>query len=233
MSSATNTYAARRAEIETYFDRTASATWARLTSTEPVGRVRATVRAGRDRMRAALLGFLPPMLEGATVLDAGSGTGALALALAARGARVTAVELSPTLSALARERAGVDADRVRFVVGDMSDPALGEFTHLVAMDSLIHYVPADLVRILAGLAPRIGRSMVFTYAPRTPLLAAMHAVGKLFPRGDRSPAIEPVGPRHLRALLEAEPALAGWRLARTLRVDCGFYISEAAELVRG
>ena len=45
----------RRGEIETYFDRTAVEAWARLTSDAPVGRIRATVRAGRDRMRATLL----------------------------------------------------------------------------------------------------------------------------------------------------------------------------------
>jgi hypothetical protein len=33
---------------------------------------------------------------------------------------------------------------------------------------------------------------VFTHAPSTLLLEIMHAVGKLFPRGDRSPAIQPV-----------------------------------------
>ena len=42
------TYRERRGQIETYFDRTAVQAWARLTSDAPVGRVRATVRAGRD-----------------------------------------------------------------------------------------------------------------------------------------------------------------------------------------
>ena len=45
-------YVERRGKIEDYFDRTAVQAWARLTSDAPVGRIRATVRAGRDRMRA-------------------------------------------------------------------------------------------------------------------------------------------------------------------------------------
>ena len=57
-------YQTRRGEIETYFDRTAVDAWARLTSTAPVGRVRATVRAGRDAMRATLLSWLPEDLTG-------------------------------------------------------------------------------------------------------------------------------------------------------------------------
>ena len=44
-----------RGELETYFDRTAVEAWARLTSDAPVGRIRATVRAGRDDMRSTLL----------------------------------------------------------------------------------------------------------------------------------------------------------------------------------
>ena len=43
-------YTRRRGELETYFDRTAVQAWMRLTSDAPVGRIRATVRAGRDAM---------------------------------------------------------------------------------------------------------------------------------------------------------------------------------------
>src|SRR5580704_12392132 len=94
----------RRGQIETYFDRTAVQAWARLTSDAPVGRIRASVRAGRDRMRATLLSWLPADLDGARVLDAGCGTGALAVEAALRGAQVLAIDLSPTLVDLARER---------------------------------------------------------------------------------------------------------------------------------
>ena len=58
------TYTTRRGEIETYFDRTAAAAWSRLTSDAPVSGIRATVRAGRDRMRATLLSHLPQDLTG-------------------------------------------------------------------------------------------------------------------------------------------------------------------------
>ena len=72
----THTYLERRGQLEDYFDRTAVDAWKRLTSDAPVGRIRATVRAGRDQMRATLLGYLPPDLTGRRILDAGCGTGA-------------------------------------------------------------------------------------------------------------------------------------------------------------
>ncbi|MEL7172578.1 MAG: magnesium protoporphyrin IX methyltransferase, partial [Pseudomonadota bacterium] len=73
-------YTSRRAELTDYFDRTAAETWKRLTSDAPVSRIRATVRAGRDAMRALLLSWLPADLRRTSVLDAGCGTGALTIA---------------------------------------------------------------------------------------------------------------------------------------------------------
>jgi len=227
-------YQIRRGEIETYFDRTAAQAWARLTSDAPVGRIRATVRAGRDRMRSTLLSWLPADLRGTRLLDAGCGTGALAVEAARRGAYVVAIDLSPTLVDLARHRlpADIGAGHIEFRSGDMLDPALGEFDWVVGMDSLIHYQAPDAVRVLADLAQRTRAAMLFTFAPSNRALAAMHAVGKLFPRGDRAPAIVPVGEATLRRLLSREPQLQAWAAQRTERVVSGFYTSQAMEMIR-
>src|SRR5262245_25420322 len=133
------TYLERRSELETYFDRTAADTWTRLTSDAPVGRIRATVRAGRNEMRSTLLSWLPQNMSGARLLDAGCGTGALSIEAARRGARVVAIDLSSTLVSVARERLPLDLDSlaIDFRAGDMLDPRLGKFDFVVAMDSLI------------------------------------------------------------------------------------------------
>jgi magnesium-protoporphyrin O-methyltransferase len=227
-------YQQRRGQLQTYFDRTAVDAWARLTSTAPVGRIRATVRAGRDSMRESLLSYLPQDLRGLRVLDAGCGTGAFSVAAAQRGAAVTAIDLSPTLVELARERlpSQLEAGSIDFRVGDMFDAALGEFDYVVAMDSLIHYRVTDVVRVLEGFAHRTRRSIVFTFAPKTPALAAMHAVGRLFPRADRAPAIEPIAENSLRRHLALAASLHDWRPARTRLITSGFYKSQAMELKR-
>jgi len=227
-----SSYLQRRSQIETYFDRTAAEAWARLTSDAPVGRIRATVRAGRERMRQTLLEWLPADLSGCRILDAGCGTGALAVAAAARGADVVAIDLSPTLVTLANERLpqAPGRGRVEFRVGDMLDPGLGAFDYVVGMDSLIHYRLDDMLDVLSGIAARTREAILFTFAPRTPALAAMHAIGQLFPRGNRSPAIEPVAEQRLQARLATHEALSGWHLARSARISAGFYISQAQEL---
>jgi magnesium-protoporphyrin O-methyltransferase len=225
------TWQARRTQIETYFDRTAAETWKRLTSDAPVSGIRATVRAGRDAMRATLLSWLPADMRGLRLLDAGCGTGALAVEAVKRGAAVVAIDVSRSLVQVARDRSADVQGDLRFEVGDMLDPYLGEFDHVVAMDSLIHYRAPDAVRALAGLAARTRGSILFTFAPRTPLLAAMHTVGRIFPRGDRAPAIEPVAEAALRRLLERDPDLAGFVPHRTQRIASGFYTSQAMELL--
>jgi magnesium-protoporphyrin O-methyltransferase len=227
-------YTQRRGQIETYFDRTAADAWARLTSTAPVSGIRATVRAGRDRMRATLLDWLPADLRGMRLLDAGCGTGALAVEAAHRGADVVAIDLSPTLVALARERMPElrNGGRIEFHSGDMLDPSLGSFDHVVGMDSVIHYTPRDVVSVLSGLAQRTRGSVLFTFAPGTPLLKLMIGVGRLLPRGDRAPFIEPVAEQHLRQLIAQDAGLAPFAPGRTLRVSSGFYKSHAFELVR-
>ena len=227
-------YDERRGRLQTYFDRTAMETWARLTSDAPVSRIRETVRAGRDRMRALILSWLPVDMAGATLLDAGCGTGALSVEAARRGARVTAVDIAGALVGVAGERTPGDLapGAIDFRVGDMADAALGRFDHVVAMDSLIHYPTAEIVGVLATLAGRTARSIVFTFAPRTPALTLMWGMGLMFPRADRAPALEPVTEARLRRAIAADPAFAGWSLGRTQRIKSGFYTSQALELVR-
>lgn len=233
-------YARTRERLTTYFDHTAADAWRALTSDEKVSRIRATVRDGRAQMRQTLFSLLPEDLESARIFDAGCGTGAFAVEAAARGAAVLAVDVSPTMVSIARERTDLSVPegtgprkwRVDFRAGDMATMLDRTVDHVVAMDSLIHYTIEDVLAALTTFAPHVSRSIVFTFAPRTPLLATMHAVGGLFPRGDKAPAIVPIAPKRLTAAIAAEPALQPFTIGATVRVSRGFYTSQALQLVR-
>jgi magnesium-protoporphyrin O-methyltransferase len=216
-------YAATRDRVEDYFDRSATKVWERLTSDAPVSRIRQTVREGRDAMRAVMLSRLPADLRGCRVLDAGCGTGLMTAELAARGADVVAVDISPQLIAIAGARLD-DAlrGRVTFQAGDMTAPDLGRFDYVMAMDSLIYYRTPDIAAVLRKLAARTSQAVVFTVAPRTPFLMTFFTLGKAFPRSDRSPVMIP----------QAFSALSreiGPGLTQINRVSRGFYISECLE----
>ncbi|WP_297773397.1 magnesium protoporphyrin IX methyltransferase [uncultured Roseovarius sp.] len=219
------------ARVETYFDRTATRAWAALTSDAPVSKIRQTVREGRDTMRAQMLARLPDDLRGARILDAGCGAGQMTADLAARGADVVAVDISPALVDIARKRLVTPLQRhVSFHSGDMLASNLGHFDHVLAMDSLIYYGVSDLSHALTELSTRTRGGIIFTVAPRTPLLMAMWRLGKLFPRADRSPTMVPHSAARLARGLRAAGSDA--RLTPLDRIARGFYISQAME-VRG
>lgn len=211
--------------VETYFDQTATKTWERLTSDAPVSRVRETVRAGRDRMRETMLNTLGDV-RGKRILDAGCGAGQMTHELALRGAEVVAVDISPSLVEIARKRLpDALSHQVTFHAGDMLDPALGDFDHVVAMDSLIYYDAADINRSISTLFQRTSCKIVFTVAPRTPFLMAFFGMGKLFPRRDRSPVMIPHAPKKLARLVDGN-------LRSVARISSGFYISECLEVTK-
>jgi magnesium-protoporphyrin O-methyltransferase len=215
-------YSATLSRVEDYFDRSATKTWERLTSDAPVSRIRQTVREGRDRMRALMLSRLPTDLRGARVLDAGCGAGQMTAELAARGAEVMAVDISPALVAIAKARLPAEHEpRVTFASGDMT-ANYGSFDYVLAMDSLIYYGTADITQALTRLGARTSRAVVFTVAPKTPFLMTFWTLGRAFPRADRSPIMVP----HAHATLTRE---TGGRVTKIDRISRGFYISECLE----
>jgi magnesium-protoporphyrin O-methyltransferase len=221
---------AKRAKLETYFDRTALDAWAAMTSDAPVSKIRATVRAGRDEMRGTLLDWLPQDLTGRRILDAGCGTGMLAIEAARRGAEVVGIDVSPQLIEIGKSRLPDDVkDRISLYAGDMLDPSYGDFDHIVSMDVLIHYESDQIAAATARLAERAGHSLLFTFAPGTPLLRTARAIGQFFPKSDRSPSIVPVAHDLLKSRLSRSVPHA--KLGRDRRVSRGFYTSHAQEVL--
>jgi ubiquinone/menaquinone biosynthesis C-methylase UbiE len=109
---------------------------------------------------------------GTRVLDVGCGVGRWSRLLAARGARVTGVDLSPTMLAEAQRRArdcGL-ASRCRFIVQDSSRLELEEsFDLILCVTVLQHMLDVSalcsaLRRIVSHLAPE-GRLVVLEAAP--------------------------------------------------------------------
>ena len=109
----------------------------------------------------------------------------------------------------------------------MLDARHGRFDAVIAMDSLIHYTAPDIAVAIAGLTDRTSGPVVFTIAPKTPMLTAMWWAGKAFPKSDRSPAIQP----HKTATIAHELRNLNnkTRLREVGTISRGFYISQATE----
>lgn len=93
-----------------------------------------------------------PLPPGAHVLDVGTGTGALALAAARRGTRVTAVDLSWRAVWTARVNAWLAGLPVHIRQGNLFAPVRGQSFDLILSNP--PYVPAPAVRTRAHSAAR-------------------------------------------------------------------------------
>jgi SAM-dependent methyltransferase len=110
--------------------------------------------------------------KGARVLDVGCGIGRWSRYLAAQGALVQGVDLSPTMIAQARHRAAAEglADRCRFSVADLAHLDLGERFDIVLGVTVLQHIldpaafRAALSAMVNHLAPK-GRVILLEAAP--------------------------------------------------------------------
>ena len=114
-----------------------------------------------------------PLVPGARVLDLGTGTGALAVAAARRGARVTAVDTSARAALTCRLNARLSGVRVRVLRGDLLTPVTGRAYDLIMSNP--PYVPSPQPRPprrgpgRAWEAGRDGRALLDRICAEAPL----------------------------------------------------------------
>jgi SAM-dependent methyltransferase len=127
----------------------------------------------RGRLRDQVLDGLA---AGGSVADVGCGTGTLAIALAASGARVIGVDGDPEVLALAQAKPGADAVQWRKGLATAL-PLAGATVDRVVMSLLLHHLDAGAKRAALAEAVRVlrpgGRLHVADWGrPRDPLMRA-------------------------------------------------------------
>ncbi|MBI5393892.1 MAG: methyltransferase domain-containing protein [Verrucomicrobia bacterium] len=160
--------------------------------------------AGRQRAqrRAELIASAAGLKPGSRTLEVGCGTGMFTEIFARTGARIVAVDISPELLELARER-GLPADRVQFIQKGFEDcEAEGPFDAVIG-SSILHHLDMEVSmrKILRLLKP--GGCISFAEPNMlNPQLALQKNVPWLKARMGDSPD---------------ETAFVRWRLAALLR----------------
>lgn len=181
---------------------------------------------------------LRPWLDiepGTRVLDVGCGVGRWSSLLAARGGLVTGMDLSPTMIAEARRRAGAMgvANRCRFLVQDLARLDAGETFDLVLGVTVLQHILdpralyASVQRMADHLAPG-GRMVLLEAAPAR---VAKHCDTSVFRARQRSVYLDLFAATglELRAITGVDPApFKTWLLPHLRRMPRSLALSALA-----
>lgn len=179
-------------------------------------------------------------LEGKTALDVGCGAGLLAEPLARLGAKVTGLDATPDLIAVAREHAGESRLEIDYRMGELAD-LRGEFDLITCMEVIEHVAnPAAFVAELANrLAP--GGLLLLSTPNATGwskflLITVGEGTGRV-PRGTHD-FTKFIGPKKMKVLL-ADAGLKcidvegiAWSLTRGLHLSDDLRLNYLLSAVR-
>jgi magnesium-protoporphyrin O-methyltransferase len=181
---------------------------------------RAKVRKGHSEVIRTAVSWLEPGLADTTVLDAGCGSGALSIPLAAAGGIVDAVDFSEKMIEAGRERAaraGIPAHRLRFAVRDfMSINRL--YDTVVSLDVLARYSAAASTPLLAHLTSLATSRLILSYTPKGVLDHLWLTIGNLYAKRKHAAPLFTHDDVHIRTSLGS----LGWTVHRKIEVAAGF-----------
>jgi SAM-dependent methyltransferase len=111
------------------------------------------------------------------ILDVGTGTGRAALLLASGGARVTAVDASEAMLAIARRRAAADGVSIRFQIGDAHALAFPDRAFDVAVSLRLLMHTPEWARCIGELC-RVAERLVVVDYPSAASFALVESLGR-------------------------------------------------------
>uniref|UniRef100_A0ACD6AA03 Uncharacterized protein n=1 Tax=Avena sativa TaxID=4498 RepID=A0ACD6AA03_AVESA len=224
--------------VRAYFNSTGFERWRKIygSATDDVNRVQLDIREGHAQTVAATLAMLrdaPDVpLAGATVCDAGCGTGSLSIPLASAGASVLASDISAAMVSEAQRQAALaaasspDFRMPQFEVRDL-ESLDGSYDIVVCLDVLIHYPREEAQKMIRHLASLAEKRLVISFAPKTLFFDLLKRVGELFPGPSKATRA------YLHSEKDIEEALrsAGWRVKNRGFISTQFYFAKLYESV--
>jgi magnesium protoporphyrin O-methyltransferase len=215
-----------------YFETSGFSRWTAIYGEGGIPPIWRVIRDGHDLALERVIEWIQD--DGArTALDAGCGTGVLAMRLSDAGYAVDGFDVSAPMVSFARYNT---KDRGRgtppqFFVGDIAalDPKEQTYDLVCCLDVLFHYPYAECTAMLKKLADLSSYKIIGSFALATAFNSFWMEVGKrLFHQKNRMTSL------HLMTYNQVEQVLyrAGLRVTRTHRVKKFFYDSFVFEAVR-
>ncbi|MEI8102249.1 MAG: magnesium protoporphyrin IX methyltransferase [Chlorobium sp.] len=208
--------------LRSYFNGQGFQRWASIYGDDKLSSVRNTVRQGHAVMMDKAFDWLQKLglPKGATVLDAGCGTGLFSIRLAKAGYKVKAVDIASQMVDKAKMEAikqGVEKN-IEFEVNTIESVS-GKYDAVVCFDVLIHYPAEGFAQAFANLSRLTKGTIIFTYAPYNNLLALMHWAGGYFPKKERRTTIQMIRDEEMKRAMDKDRM----EVKKREKISFGFY----------
>ncbi len=208
--------------LRSYFNGQGFHRWASIYGNDKLSSVRNTVRQGHAVMMDKAFEWLQQLglPQGATVLDAGCGTGLFSIRLAKAGYQVKSVDIASQMVDKAKADAikqGVKKN-IEFEVNTIESVS-GTYDAVVCFDVLIHYPAEGFAQAFGNLSRLTKGSVIFTYAPYNNILALQHWIGGYFPKKERRTTIQMITDDQMRKAMQE----SGMQVNKREKISWGFY----------
>ena len=208
--------------IQSYFDGAGFESLRQVYSDEACDGFRGAIRKGHSEVVETVVSWLGPGQDSdlGSVLDAGCGTGALAVPLALAGARVDAIDFSAKMIEAARERARrsqVSTGRLSLAVRDLSS-VRESYDAVVCIDVFARYSTEASMEILKQLCSLARSRVIFTFTPKKAMDPVLLAIGGWVARRRQAPPLYTHSKETIAKTLQA----LGWTIHRQAQVSAGW-----------
>ena len=208
--------------LRSYFNGQGFQRWASIYGDDKLSSVRNTVRQGHAVMMDKAFDWVQQLRlpKGATVLDAGCGTGLFSIRLAKAGYKVKSVDIASQMVEKAREEAIKQNvhKNIDFEVNTI-ESVNGIYDAVVCFDVLIHYPAEGFAQAFQNLSSLTKGSIIFTYAPYNKILAFQHWIGGYFPKKERRTTIQMIRDEEMQKAMNT----AGMQVKTREKISFGFY----------
>ena len=223
-----------KAEVTKYFNGTGFDRWNRIYSqSDNVNKVQKNIRIGHQKTVDDVLLWLKDYknINQTSFCDAGCGVGSLSIPLAKLGAK--SIHLSDISEAMINEtksrakEAGLDLNKLNFRVSDLEN-LKGSFDTVICLDVFIHYPQEEAEAMVKHLCQLCDKRLIVSFAPYTPLLALLKAIGQLFPGPSKTTRAYTLNEK---GIIDAAQQ-SGFKVVKSKLNQAPFYFSKLIEFVK-
>ena len=176
-----------KTEVANYFNGTGFDRWNRIYSnSDEINNVQKNIRIGHQKTVNDVLSWIEQTggLSEMSFCDAGCGVGSLSLPLVSLGAlSVAASDISEAMVTETKRRAiekGLNLEKMTFNISDLENLE-GSFHTVICLDVFIHYPQKAAEEMVQHLCKLSQKRLIVSFAPYTPFLALLKAIGQFFP----------------------------------------------------